>query len=169
MSTVTAPPPFRRYIARVALMAAIWFGLNGTDWSSWLIGVPAVLAASTLSVALLPPVSWHWSPRGTVWFAGFFLRESLRGGWEVARYALSPGETVRPEVIWYRFTLPAGPARLFFCSAVSLLPGTSIIIINEQRACVHVLNSSPHTDQELRRIERRVAALFALKETEAPA
>jgi hypothetical protein len=52
---------------------------------------------------------------------------------------------------------------------VSLLPGTSIIIIDEQRACVHVLNSSPHRVQELRRLERRVAALFALKETEAPA
>jgi multicomponent Na+:H+ antiporter subunit D len=38
----TPPPPavVWRFLARLALFALVWLGLNGTDWSSWIIGGP---------------------------------------------------------------------------------------------------------------------------------
>jgi multicomponent Na+:H+ antiporter subunit E len=158
----SAPNALRRYLARAALMAAAWFGFNGADWNSWIVGGPVVLGAAWVSLRLLPAISWRWSFSGAILFAGFFLRESLRGGWDVARRALAPRLGLAPAIVCYDLRLPAGPARLFFCSAVSLLPGTSVIAIEQSRICVHVLDFSPHVEEELRELERRVAALFGL-------
>ena len=114
-------------------MALIWLGLNGADWSSWIVGGPVVFAAAWISVKLLPAIPWHWSVGGAIAFAGWFLRESLRGGWDVARRALSPKLALSPAIVCVPFHLPSGAARLFFCSAISLLPGTAVVAIAEEQ------------------------------------
>ena len=151
-----------RFLARLALMALIWLGLNGADWSSWIVGGPVAFAAAWISVKLLPAIPWHWSMWGVIAFAGFFLRESLRGGWDVARRALSPGLALSPAIVCHPLHLPAGPSRLFFCSAISLLPGTAVVSIAEGTICIHVLDGSPRVEEELRELERRVGSLFGL-------
>jgi multicomponent Na+:H+ antiporter subunit E len=150
----------RRFWVRLGWMALIWLGLNGTDGHSWLVGVPAVLAAAWISVKLRTGVPCQWSLRGGIAFAGFFLWESLRGGWDVARRALSPGLVMSPAIVAYPSHLPAGPARLFFCGAISLLPGTAVVGIEADQLRIHVLDHSPRVEEELRRLEFRVAALF---------
>ena len=168
------PPPAVawRFLARLALLALVWLGLNGADWSSWLVGGPAVFAAAWISVKLLPAISWHWSVGGALAFAGFFLRESLRGGWDVACRALSPKLELSPGIVCVALHLPPGAARLLFCVAISLLPGTAVVAIAEESLCVHALDCSPRVAEELRALEDRVAVLFGLvlpgqKEAEA--
>ena len=161
-SLATPPAVWWRFLARAALMALIWIGLNGTDWSSWIVGAPLVLAAAWLSVRLLPEIPWHWSVGAAVRFGGYFLRESLRGGWSVARHALSRQLRIAPGLIRYRFHLPPGPARWFFCNAISLLPGTAVVAIEGDSLCAHVLDLSPQSAAELRDLEQRVGALFGL-------
>ena len=151
-----------RFLARGALMALIWLGLNGPDWGSWMVGGPMVLAAAWLSLRLLPATTWHWSVGGMIRFGGYFLRESLRGGWGVARYALSTPLKISPGLIRYEFHLPPGPARWLFCSAISLLPGTAVVAIEGDSMCAHVLDLSPQSAEELRDLEGRIAALFGL-------
>jgi multicomponent Na+:H+ antiporter subunit E len=151
-----------RFSARLALMALLWLGLNGADGSSLIVGGPVVVAAAWLSVNLLPSLSWHWSARGALAFAGWFLRESLRGGWDVACRALAPKLALSPNILCVPFQLPRGPARLFFCGAISLLPGTAVVAITENSLCVHALDGSPRVEKELRELERCVAALFGL-------
>ena len=157
------PATARRFVARGILMAVIWLGFNGTDWSSWMVGGPMVLAAAWLSIRLLPANTWHWSVGEAIRFGGYFLRESLRGGWGVARHALSAPLVISPGLLFYRIHLPPGPSRLFFCSAISLLPGTAVVAIAESTICVHVLDDSASVEEELRGLERRVGALFALE------
>jgi len=151
-----------RFLARLALLALIWLGLNGADWSSWIVGGPVVFAAAWISVKLLPAIPWHWSVRGAIAFAGFFLRESLRGGWDVACRALSPKLALSPAIVCVPFHLPPGAARWFFCGAISLLPGTAVVAIAEDNLCVHALDCSPRVQEELRELEDRVAALLGL-------
>jgi multicomponent Na+:H+ antiporter subunit E len=151
-----------RFLARLALFALVWFGLNGADWSSWIVGGPVVIAAAWISVKLLPAIPGHWSVSGALAFAGFFLRESWRGGWDVACRALSPKLALSPAIVCVPFHLPSGAARLFFCGAISLLPGTAVVAITETSLCVHALDGSPRVEQELRELENRVAALFGL-------
>lgn len=122
-----------------------------------------MLAAAWISVKLLPSVSWRWSLRGALVFAAFFLWQSLRGGWDVARRALSPGVALSPAMVFHPLQLPSGPSRLFFCSVISLLPGTAVVAIAESHICVHVLDNSTCVAQELRALERRVGALFGLE------
>ena len=143
-------------------MALIWLGLNGTDWSSWIVGGPVAFAAAWISVKLLPAFPWHWSVGGAIAFAGWFLRESLRGGWDVAWRALSPKLALSPAIVCVPLHLPPGAARLFFCSAISLLPGTAVVAIAEKSLCVHALDFSPRVEAELRELEDRVGALFGL-------
>ena len=158
----SAPSISRRFQVRLALLALIWLGLNGGDWSSWIVGVPVVLAAGWISVKLLPATSWHWSVGGAITFAGWFLRESLRGGWDVASRALSPKLALSPAIVRVPLHLPPGAARWFFCSVISLLPGTAVVAIAEASLCVHALDCSPGVEEELRELEDRVAALFGL-------
>jgi multicomponent Na+:H+ antiporter subunit E len=153
----------RRCLVRAVWMALLWLGLNGLDGSSWIVGSPAVLAAAWISVKLLPSVSWRWSLRGALVFAAYFLRESVRGGWDVARRAISPRLALSPAIVCHPFQLPSGPSRLFFCSAISLLPGTAVVAIAESNICVHVLDNSTSVGEELRKLERRVGALFGLQ------
>jgi multicomponent Na+:H+ antiporter subunit E len=144
-------------------MSLLWLGFNGTDWNSWIVGGPVVLAAAGLSVKLLPILSGRWSPRGAIAFAGFFVRESLRGGWDVAWRAFSSKPSLSPGILCFPSRLPEGTARLWFCGTISLLPGTAVVAIAEKEICVHVLDITPHAEEELRELERRVAALFGLE------
>jgi multicomponent Na+:H+ antiporter subunit E len=148
---------------RTVWMALLWLGLNGLDGNSWMVGGPAVLAAAWISVKLLPSVSWRWSLRGALLFAAYFLRESVRGGWDVARRAISPRLALSPAIVCHPFSLPPGPSRLFFCSAIGLLPGTAVVAIAESSVCVHLLDNSTSVEEELGELERRVGALFGLE------
>jgi len=152
-----------RFIARLVLMALVWSGMNGADWRSWLVGGPIVLAAALVSVTLLPDTRWRLSAGGAIAFAGFFLRESLRGGWDVARRALSPALPLSPAIVCFPLHLPRGSARLLFCGAISLLPGTAVVAIADGHICIHVLDASPRVEEELRELEDHVAALFGLR------
>jgi len=159
-----SPPSFpRRLAARAALMALVWLGLNGTDWASWVVGGPMVLAAAWLSARMLPPFSWRWSARGALQFAGYFVHESFAGGWDVSRRALSPSLPVSPSVLEYALRLPAGAPRWLFCGTVNLLPGTAIVAIEDDRVVVHALHSAAHAQAGLRTLEARVAAVFATR------
>ena len=159
---LSTPPIARRFVARGTLMAVIWLGFNGTDWSSWMVGGPMVLAAAWLSLRLLPASTWHWSVGEAIRFGGYFLRESLRGGWGVARHALSARIAISPCLLRYQFRLPPGPARWFFCNTISLLPGTAVVAVEGDSLCAHVLDLSPQSAEELRDLEDRIAALFGL-------
>ncbi len=171
-SVVSTAFRLKRGLRRAGWMALLWLGLNGADWSSWIIGGPVVIAAAWISVRLLPAIPWHWSVSGAIAFIGFFLRESLRGGWDVAWRALSPGRALSPAIVCHPFHLPPGPSRLFFCGAINLLPGTAVVSIAEAKVCVHVLDTSLRAEEGLRTLERRVAALFGVewtRETEVSA
>ncbi|HNQ87436.1 MAG TPA: Na+/H+ antiporter subunit E [Verrucomicrobiota bacterium] len=157
----------RRCLGRAGGMALLWLGLNGLDGSSWIVGGPVVLAAAWISVRLLPAFSWRWSAGGALAFAAYFLLESVRGGWDVARRAFSPRLALSPAIVCHSFHLPPGPARLFFCSAISLLPGTAVVAIAEESLCIHVLDGSPRVEEELRALERHVGVLFGLELTDA--
>lgn len=147
------------------MLALVWLGLNGADWSSWMVGLPALLAATWISVKLSPASPWRWSPGGAFRFAGYFLRESLRGAWEVACMALAPRLRLRPALVCYECGLSHASARFLFCNAISLLPGTAVVAMQDRRITVHVLRDSPAVAEELRSLELRVADMFGIAAT----
>ncbi|MFM1891932.1 MAG: hypothetical protein RLZ44_1009 [Pseudomonadota bacterium] len=148
-------------VVRVLLFAALWLVIAGTDPGSWLIGVPAVAAASWASLRLeteLAPLS----PAGAWRFARVFLWESLRGGLDVARRTLGRRLRIRPGFLDYRSRLPAGRPLVLFVNCVSLLPGTLAADLQGDTVLVHLLDTDTDAQSELRQLEEAVGDLFGL-------
>jgi multicomponent Na+:H+ antiporter subunit E len=155
-------PAFWRRFARAALwLAVVWFGLNGADLRSWLIGLPAVVGAAVL-VARSPrgrPLNLRWA--GLPPFGLFFVRKSVIGGWDVARRVLGFRLRIAPGTVFFETSLPPGPARVLFLNVISLLPGTLTAAVDGDAVTVHTLDVHADLEPELRELERRVAGLFA--------
>ena len=104
---------------------ALWLTLAGpTDPASWIIGVPAVVAAVWARHRLAPAPGRGLSLLGVLRFLPVFFIESFKGGLDVARRVLGPRLRVEPGLLTYRLSLGSCAARVLFVDLVSLLPGT---------------------------------------------
>jgi multicomponent Na+:H+ antiporter subunit E len=157
----TMPHSWRGFAHNAVLLAAVWLGLNGRDHASWLIGLPAVLAAAAMAtrLQLTPRTQLRW--QGLIAFFVYFLRQSVLGGWDVARRVLAPRLDICPGHVAYNSALPTGPARYLFLSVISLLPGTLSADDDGENVKVHVLDESSDWRAELGELELRVAGVFS--------
>ena len=145
---------------RFVTLALLWLALTEGDLDTSWLGFLAVVAATLSSLVLLPPASRPWSPAGTIRFAGFFLRQSVIGGVDVALRALKPGINLDPDLVEYTTRLPEGLPRVLFANTISLLPGTLSAEVRDRQLLIHTLATGPDLRSELRRTEEMVAGLF---------
>jgi len=154
------PAPLPRLVVTV-LLGALWAAFAGLeDPASWIIGVPAVVAASWSRSSLSPRRSVRVSFAGILRLLPVFFWESLRGGGDVAWRVLRLRPKINPGLIDYKLTLDSTSARVFFIDLVSLLPGTLSADIRGDRMRIHALDLDQDSVTELGRLERRVAAVF---------
>jgi multicomponent Na+:H+ antiporter subunit E len=153
-------------LARAIGFALVWMILVGPDIASWIIGVPFVIAATLASLKLSEPRHQTLSLASLAGFVPYFLRESLRGGLDVAARVMLPRLRVHPGNQTYRVGLQSPQARLVFIDTISLLPGTLSADLRGDLATVHALDIGTDLVEELAALERRVAALFG--ESPAP-
>lgn len=153
-----------RSLALPALLALLWLVLTGGAASSWIVGVPAIAAALLLARRVEGATSpWRLDPAGVLRFAAYFVRESVRGGIDVAGRVSARRPRVAPGLVRYRWRLPAGsPARTLFSLCVSLLPGTLVAAAGEHELLIHALDATAPLAAELAALEQHVAGLFAL-------
>ncbi|MGB5733812.1 MAG: Na+/H+ antiporter subunit E [Thiohalocapsa sp.] len=138
----------------------VWLSLAGSDPSSWIIGVPAVVLATLMALRLEAQTSERSRLLGFVRFVPFFLVESIRGGFDVASRVMRPRLRIAPGVRTYPLRLSGPNARVFFLDTVSLLPGTLSADMRDGQLFVHALDIRDDVDSSLRRLEHRVADLF---------
>jgi len=146
-------------LSRGLLLSLIWWILSDGTASSWWIGAPAVLIALSCSIALLPATCFNWLE--LLRFVPFFLLRSLLGGMDVARRAFPRRIPIAPILIEYPLRLPPGAAQVFMINTVSLLPGTLIAGLENNKLNVHVLDKETEFLSELELVEQRVAQIFA--------
>lgn len=152
----------RAVLWRSALFAVLWWALTDDRPDSWGVGSVSVLAAVLLSLYLLPPVSTYVSRIGLLRFLLFFIVQSLRGGAQVAGFALSPRMGLRPGFHEIDLRLPEGIGRVLLANTLSLLPGTLSVELQGNRLCLHVLDMRAPTETEVRAAETRLAHLLGL-------
>lgn len=143
---------------RAVVFALLWWILTAGAVESWLVGVPVVLIATLVSMALLPVFSW--SLTGVVCFVPFFVWQSLRGGVDVAWRAFHPRMPITPGLIEYPLHLSPGLPRVFFVNTVSLLPGSLCAELGVDCLIVHVLDTRKNDLSELMMVEQAVARMF---------
>jgi multicomponent Na+:H+ antiporter subunit E len=144
--------------------AGLWLVLSGVgDGSSWIIGVPAVIAATWAYRRLSPPPQTTPSVFGASGLVLLFLRESFRGGVDVARRVLGGKVDVEPGLFEYRISLSDTGTRVLFSDMVSLLPGTLSADLRDDLLTVHTLDRRVDSTPDLRRLERHVAAAWGMR------
>ncbi len=144
----------------MAAFAALWWLLSNGDPDSWIIGVPAVIAAAWSAQRLGVGHASAVSMPGLLRFIPFFVWESVRGGLDVALRTLSPRMRIEPGFVTYNTILSNQSARALFASCVNLLPGTLSAEIIDARLDVHLLDVTSDYNRELRRLESVVARVF---------
>ena len=155
------PPSVLRYLISGFVLAALWIVLAGTlDPSSWIIGLPAVMAATWAHGRLSLGGGPRLSIIGGIRLLPVFLWGSLKGGIDVAGRVVGPRLNVEPGFFDYRLALTLPSARVFFLDLVSLLPGTLSADLQVDILRVHALDRRVDSIPELVRLEGRIAALF---------
>lgn len=155
-------PRVRAALAAGAGLALLWAGLTGGGAEAWVFGVPAVLAGVAVAWALAPAAHWRLSPAAALRFGAWFAIQAIRGAVDVALRACDPRLPVAPGRLDYPLGLPDGAPRLVMANAITLLPGTLTAELHDDHMIVHVLDQRADVTADLRALELRVRALFAL-------
>jgi multicomponent Na+:H+ antiporter subunit E len=149
---------------RAALFALAWLILTGAAPGGLAVGAVAAVAATAVSLRLLPPSPRHAKVWALIALIPGFLWRSMLGGADVAWRALHPKLPIRPGWIDYPVTLQDGTARAMFGAQTSLLPGTLSAGMESGAMRIHCLEVSERTHAELARGEARLARALSQQE-----
>lgn len=142
------------------VLAALWWVLAGaSEPASWVIGLPAVCGAWVLRRRLNPFPARAVSLRGTLRFAGMFLKLSLQSGLDVLRIAFHRRLPLRPGIVEYSMRVTSPVDRMLLAGTANLLPGTLTIDLREDRLLLHVLDLRAPVVRDVRAIEALVAGM----------
>lgn len=122
----------------------------------------AAAAVATLAMRRLPrrePLRVR--PLGVLAFIPFFMRESVRGGVDVAVRAFRGPRALHPAFVDYPLRIRNAGARVVFLNSVSLMPGTFTARLDGDSLHVHTLDARAPVAQRLRAVEDRIIAMFA--------
>lgn len=159
MRTRHLNPNLKTYFIVSAGLALLWLVLTGGESASWLVGVPVVLAAAWLWLRL-GGRAIRFQAAALPALVLFFVRYSVKGGWDVAKRVFSRAGNLRPELVPFDTKLPEGPARILLINCISLMPGTATVDREEGHLRLHVLDVSQPHELDIRALERLIARLF---------
>ena len=148
--------------ARTVILAGVWWLMVQGRADAWLIGLPAVALAAFASIQLGNQALPRLSLTGLPGFLGLFLRESVRGGIDVARRTLGPNLRIEPGFRQYRLHISHPAARVLLINCIGLLPGTLAVDLDGDHAELHLLDVATIQDPQLLRLEAAIARLFGL-------
>lgn len=143
----------------------LWGLLSHWDPTSLLIGLPSVALATWVSLRLGRRNRAMCTANGLALtrlprFTLFFLRESILGGFDVARRALAPSPRLAPGFFHHTPTLRSESARLLFINCVSLMPGTLTARLDDGELLIHSLDTDADPLHALDRLQREIGLLF---------
>lgn len=142
------------------VLFGLWLLLSGAQ--AWLVGLAGSIGGGIVGAWLAPGDVHPWHPLRLLRFIGYFFKESLLGGLDVARRALAPTVDVAPCFARYRLGLPPGQPRTLMISVVSLLPGTLSVDLDADSGELLVHALSEDALGSVSELEQRVAWLFGL-------
>lgn len=109
---------------RVAIFFFFWLILSGTKPADLVAGALTAIAATWVSLLLLPAGQWRLSPAALARLVLRFPLQSITAGIDIAWRAFARRPPLRPGFVVYRSRVAPGVARNVFATLTSLLPGT---------------------------------------------
>ena len=158
MSSGAADVPRFAALWRGAGFLLLWLVLMQTTKPADLaIGASASLAATWVSLRLLPPAAGCVRFRRLLALLPHFLKESVLAGIDVARRAFTPRLPLRPGFVTCPLAFPPGFARNSFAAITSLLPGSVPADEGEGGLIYHCLDTAAPVVEQLWKEERLLA------------
>jgi multicomponent Na+:H+ antiporter subunit E len=155
----------KEFLQHLVVAAAVWAVLTEADAASWVVGVPAVLAAAACGAWLTIPSPTAVSVTGWLRFIPRFWGYAVAGGFDVAWRAFRPEMGLAPGLFEFPTRLPPGTARVFFMNTISLLPGTLSADVYGDTIRVHAVDTRQPNEEQLVRLEGLIAQLFSVELT----
>ncbi|MAL98750.1 Na+/H+ antiporter subunit E [Hydrocarboniclastica marina] len=152
----------RAITVRALLAGAAWWIISEGQLAAVVVGLIAVAIAVCFSLYLAPPRSRQINPWKLVLFIGYFLARSLLAGFDVGRRILHPALPITPTFVRVPLALPADRSRWLLVQALSLVPGTLSVAIEEDELVLHCLNRDDAIDEHVRAMEARIGPIFWL-------
>jgi multicomponent Na+:H+ antiporter subunit E len=149
-------------LLRCFLFAGLWWVLTEGRIDGWWLGAIAIVIATWTSAVLMPPSTHRLRLSQMPGFLWFFLKNSIRGGFQVAMMALRGRAALQPDVLELQLRLPAGGPRVLLTNVIGLMPGTLSVELAEDRLRVHVLDERLPIEAEVAELEARIRALFGV-------
>lgn len=147
------------FAAAAVPFAVLWWALaEGRD--SWTVGVPTVLLAAAVRTRLAPIRPAILKPLRLLRFGAWFLRTSVRAGWDVAGYAFRGPSALAPALREVQLERLHGRWAAFAAYVATLVPGTCTVDLDEHgRLTLHALVDGPQAEAEIRELERRIGQI----------
>lgn len=135
--------PISAVVVRGTLLFGLWIVIDQRFTpGNLLVGGLATVAATALSLWLLPPFAGRVRPGALLWLLPRFLWQSLRAGVDVAWRVFHPALPISLGFVSYPVGLPRGAARNAFELISSLMPGSVPTDESEHAIEYHVLDTS---------------------------
>lgn len=156
-------------VLRFLVFASIWLALSKADPANLAYGGMSVALVTGLSLMLLPPKAptfRHWPARvwGTVLLVGWFFQQSVIGGVDVARRAMTRPVDVEPTVVNVAVALPEGAPQQLCFLLMNLLPGSMVQHVKRVDghtfAEIHTLSIDLGPKEQWLKLQYRVAQAF---------
>jgi multicomponent Na+:H+ antiporter subunit E len=149
---------------RAALLFGVWVVIDqSTKPDNLVVGALATIAATWLSLKLLPPAGGRVRVGALVALLPRFLWQSLVAGFDVARRAFAPRLDLQPGFVDYRTQLPRGSGRSAFELIASLMPGSVPSDDGPQQIEFHCLDTRQPVAEQLAAEERAYAPALQAK------
>ena len=152
----------RTIVLRVLVAASLWYVLAEGRGDYWGLGVIAVILSVGASLALFPLTAVRFSLTGFLALLSLFITDSVRSAIQVSLFAFRGRQSLRPNLLLLKLDLPPGGARILLVNAVSLMPGTLAVHLDDDNLQLHVLDERLPIERDVRRLEAYIARLFGV-------
>lgn len=150
-------------IRRTLWFGLLWLILTGGSLEEPVIALMVIGLAAAGSLWVWPSTRRKVLYLEVLRFMPYFIRQSVGGGWDVARRALHPRLPLAPGLILFPLRLEHDTGRVFLALVTSLFPGTASVKLEGNTLCVHVLDRHMAIPERLRDLEERVARVYGEK------
>lgn len=151
-------------LRRTVGFALVWLIAAEGSLASWPLAAIAVAAAVAVSLRLQPPGKTATiNLIGLLGFLGYFIKQSVLGGVQVARLALQLRMQFQPTMVTLPLTLPPGLPRLLFSAILGLMPGSVGVRLEEDQLYLHLLDRQLPLADEADQLAAHIARLFGVR------
>lgn len=145
---------------RGLLAAGTWWVLVEGNFSAMAFGAPVIALALATRFGLTGPSLPRVRFRGLLRFGAVFLTGIVRGGFDVARRALSRRLPINPDWYLHRLQLRGGAALRLFMMAMSMMPGAVSVDLEQDELRIHLLTLGDAQREQIEALEQSIAHAF---------